>query len=59
MATPGKKGTQEPIMRSVTPELVPDRMADRLPPTPMQEKGLDGLVAGELPIVSMGERVEE
>lgn len=46
------------ILRSVTPELVPDRMADRLPVTPLQEKGLNGLVPGELPIQRMGTRVD-
>lgn len=45
------------ILRSVTPELVPDRMADRLPVTPMQEKGLEGLVPAELPLSAMGARV--
>ncbi|KAL1301868.1 hypothetical protein AAFC00_006050 [Neodothiora populina] len=45
------------LSRSVTPELVPDRMADRLPRTPVQEKGLEGLITGELPLSSMGARV--
>lgn len=45
-------------MRAVTPDLVPDRMADRLVRTPqVAGQGLDGLVVDELPLSSMGQRI--
>ncbi|GAB7348862.1 hypothetical protein MBLNU459_g7564t2 [Dothideomycetes sp. NU459] len=49
---------QAPILRPITPELVPDRMGDRIPVTPKAAgKGLDGLVVDELPLSRMGQRV--
>jgi len=45
-------------MRAVTPELVPDRMTDRLARTPqVAGQGLDGLVIDEMPLSSMGQRI--
>jgi glucosamine-6-phosphate deaminase len=45
-------------MIAVTPDLVPDRMADRLVKTPqVAGRGLDGLVIDELPLSSMGQRI--
>lgn len=46
------------ISRSVTPELIPDPMHDRLPESQNEGGlGLNGLVPGDLPIQRMGERV--
>jgi glucosamine-6-phosphate deaminase len=42
------------IQRSVSPDLVPDSMHERLPTTP----GLDGLEVKELPLSNMHERVD-
>jgi glucosamine-6-phosphate deaminase len=42
------------IARSVSPDLVPDSMHERLPPTP----GLDGLEVKELKLTNMHERVD-
>ncbi|KAF1987211.1 glucosamine-6-phosphate isomerase [Aulographum hederae CBS 113979] len=47
---------REEIRRSVTPDLVPDSMASRIPED--QGRGMGGLTPGELPIQSMGARVE-
>ncbi|KAK8194199.1 Glucosamine-6-phosphate isomerase (Glucosamine-6-phosphate deaminase) (GNPDA) (GlcN6P deaminase) [Zalaria obscura] len=44
------------VQRAVTPELVPDRMADRLPQK--QGEGLKGLEIGDVPLERMGERLE-
>ncbi|KAK4940935.1 Glucosamine-6-phosphate isomerase (Glucosamine-6-phosphate deaminase) (GNPDA) (GlcN6P deaminase), partial [Elasticomyces elasticus] len=41
--------------RPVTPDLVPDRMADRMPVG--AAKGLEGLVPGDVQLFCMGERV--
>lgn len=47
------------IERALTPELVPDRMADRLVGTPEIERELHlgGLVAGDVSLQRMGERI--
>lgn len=46
---------QPELVRSVTPELVPEAMHSRIPDT---LQGLDGLEVKELPIVPMHERVD-
>jgi glucosamine-6-phosphate deaminase len=47
-----------PVQRSITPELVPDRMSDRLVRTPqVASQGLDDLVIDEFPLSSMGQRI--
>lgn len=47
-----------PILRSITPELVPDRMASRLPATPEATgKSMDELIVDGLSLDRMGQRV--
>lgn len=46
------------LVRSVTPDLVPDSMHERLPEPQEVGKGLDGLEPKELPLSSMHERVD-
>lgn len=45
------------ISRSVTPDLVPDRMASRMDEGAL--KGLQGLIPAELPLQPMGARVAQ
>jgi len=53
--TPERTATPDPADPAVTGELVPDRMASRLPH--FGEKGLNGLVPEDVPLNSMGSRV--
>ena len=47
------------LTRSITPDLVPDSMHDRLPsPEKPNGLGLDGLEPKDLPLASMGSRVD-
>lgn len=46
------------LTRSVTPDLIPDSMHNRLPDEPAKGLGLDGLAPVDLPLSSMHERVD-
>ena len=49
---------QEELTRSVTPDLVPDSMHDRLPEQQLTTDKLEGLEVKDLPLVPMHERVD-
>lgn len=49
---------QEELIRSITPDLVPDSMHDRLPEQQLTTDKLEGLEVKDLPLVPMHERVD-